>query len=233
MAKITREKFKTYKNVFDLYTERNLFRLISQGHFDGLLGPVSIGKEANIFTALKGKKSVIVKIYRLETCDFTRMYEYIRYDTRYAGLKHKRRKIIFAWCQREYRNLLKARQAKMRVPMPIAFRDNLLVMEFIGDKEPAKKLKDLYPKNPKKFYDALVEDMKRLYKAGLVHGDISEFNILNHREKPYLIDFSQASPLESNNAQELIDRDIKNVVRFFSKLGLRLEERALKEKITC
>lgn len=231
MAKITREKFKTYKNVFDNYTERNLFRLASQDHFDTLEGPVSIGKEANIFTALKGKKRVIVKIYRLETCDFTRMYEYIRYDTRYTGLKKKRRKIIFAWCQREYRNLMKAREVKMRVPTPIAFRDNILVMEMIGDKSPAQKLKDHHPKNPEKFCNMLVKDVKRFYTAGLVHGDISEFNILTHKEKPYLIDFSQASPLKSANAQDLIDRDIKNIARFFSKLGVKTDIDTLKKEI--
>ena len=228
MAKVTREKFKTYKNVFDQHAERTIFKLISQGHFDGLLGPVSIGKEANIFTALKGKKKIIVKIYRLENCDFNKMYNYIRYDTRYTGLKKKKRKIIFSWCQREFRNLLKAREAGMRVPMPITFKDNVLVIEFIGDEEPAPKLKDLIPEE---LYKMLVEDMKKFYKANLVHGDLSEFNILNHREKPYIIDLSQASPLDSANADELMERDIKNIVRFFKKTGLKVEEESLKKEI--
>ena len=94
---MSKEKFKTTGNVFDLHAEAAIFKLMSEGHFDGLQSPVSIGKEANIFTALKGKKKVIIKIYRLETCDFNKMYDYIKYDTRYLGLKGKKRLIIFSW----------------------------------------------------------------------------------------------------------------------------------------
>ena len=72
---VTREKFKTYKNVFDNFTDRNIFKLSSQGHFDQMESPLFIGKESNVFTALKDNKRIIVKIYRLETCDFNRMNE--------------------------------------------------------------------------------------------------------------------------------------------------------------
>ena len=77
---VTKAKFKTYKNVFDNFTDRNIFKLASQGHFDYLESPLFIGKESNVFTAVKDNKRVIVKIYRLETCDFNRMYDYIKYD---------------------------------------------------------------------------------------------------------------------------------------------------------
>ena len=153
MPKITREKFKTLKNVFDTFTERNIFKLISQGYFDGLESPIFIGKEANLFTAIKGKKKVVVKIYRLQTCDFNRMYDYIKYDPRFPNVRKQRRKTIFAWAQREYRNLLKAREAGIRVPTPITCMHNILVMEFIGNEEPAPKLKDAVPKNAKKFFN--------------------------------------------------------------------------------
>ncbi|MBU0535838.1 MAG: serine protein kinase RIO [Nanoarchaeota archaeon] len=220
---MSKEKFKTFKNVFDLHTESAIFKLISEGHFDGLESPVSIGKEANIFTALKGRKRVIIKIYRLENCDFNRMYEYIRYDTRYLSLKNKRRLIIFSWCQREFRNLLKAREAGVKAPTPITFKDNILVMEYIGDDQVAPKLKDRIPKDPLSFYNRLVKNVKNFYKAGLVHGDLSEFNILNYKERPVLIDFSQASPLNSANSSELLERDIKNINRFFSKIGVEVD----------
>ena len=81
MGKITREKFKTYGNVFDEFTNRNLFKLATQGHFEELESTVSIGKEANIFTArTKDGELKIVKIYRLENCDFNKMYDYIKYE---------------------------------------------------------------------------------------------------------------------------------------------------------
>ena len=107
MAKKTKEEWKTYQNVFDNFTYRVLDRMISQGHFEGLVGPVSIGKEANVFSAEAADGSlVIVKIYRLEACDFNRMYDYIKNDPRFVGLKRQRRKVIFSWVQREYRNLM-------------------------------------------------------------------------------------------------------------------------------
>ncbi|PIN69194.1 serine protein kinase RIO, partial [Candidatus Woesearchaeota archaeon CG11_big_fil_rev_8_21_14_0_20_43_8] len=78
MAK-AKEKFKTYGDVFDNFTNRVLFKLMSQEHFEeDTLSPISIGKEANVFSAkTKDGEFVVVKIYRLETCDFTRMFEYI------------------------------------------------------------------------------------------------------------------------------------------------------------
>jgi RIO kinase 1 len=231
MAKITREKFKSMHNVFDESTNKTIFKLISQGHFDGLESPLYIGKEANIFSARKGEKKVIVKIYRLETCDFNKMFDYIKEDPRYIGLGGKKRKIIFFWVQREFRNLLKARQAGIRVPLPLAFMNNVLVMEFIGDNTIAPPLKDSYPDNPKKFFDDIISNIRKLYKAGLVHADLSAFNILNYKEKPVFIDFSQCSPITISRTQEFLNRDITNLVNFFKKLGLDSDKDKIKQRI--
>ena len=218
MAKITREKFKTFGNVFDAFTERVLIKLINQGHFEGLQSPISIGKEANVFKALHEGGSRLVKIYRLESCDFNQMYTYIRADLRYQGLSGVRRKVIFAWTQREYRNLLKCRLGGVRVPTPHAFHMNVLVEDFIG--EPAPKLKDLPPKKPEAFYKETVRQMKLMAKAGLVHGDLSSFNILNHLEKPVIIDMSQSTTYDSPQYQELLERDCRNISNYFSKIGV-------------
>ena len=231
MPKITREKFKTLKNVFDAFTERNLFKLISQGYFEGLESPIFIGKEANVFTALKGKKRIVVKIYRLQTCDFKKMYDYIKYDPRFPNIKKQRRKTIFAWAQREYRNLLKAREAGVRVPTPITCLYNILVMEYIGDEEPALRIKDHLPENIKKFFDEVIAGIRKLYKAGLVHADLSSFNILNYKEKPIFIDMSQATPLDDPNSMEYLERDIKNICNFFKKRGVKAESEDIKQKI--
>jgi RIO kinase 1 len=226
MAKITKEKFKTYGGVFDNFTLRNLFKLSSQGYFDdiGTLSPISIGKESNVFSAKRKKDKVIIKIYRLETCDFNRMYDYIRYDQRYAGLKKKKRKIIFSWVQREYRNLLKARQAGVKVPTPYTFLNNILVEEFIGKKQPAPKLKDSIPKNLKKFFNNLISQIKKLYKEGLIHADLSHFNILNLDDRPVIIDLSTCTPIGTPMAEEYLKRDVKNVCNFFARYGLRVSE---------
>jgi RIO kinase 1 len=61
--------------------------------------------------------------------------------------------------------------------------------------------------------------MKKLYKAGLVHGDLSAFNILNYKNKPVIIDLSHAIPVLSNSSHELLERDVNNICRFFNKKG--------------
>ncbi|MDO8480196.1 MAG: serine protein kinase RIO [Nanoarchaeota archaeon] len=229
---MTQDKFKTMHNVFDNFTNLTLFKLISQGHFEGLEGPVSIGKEANIFTAKKGDGKVIVKIYRLEACDFNRMYDYIKEDSRYINLKGKKRKIIFAWVQREFRNLMKAREAGVRVPTPLTFANNILVLEMIGQAEPASKLKDEVPKDKQAFLDAILDNMALLNKAGLVHADLSPFNILNDREKPVFIDFSQCTPLDSTRFEEFLTRDLRNIHTFFKKVGLDVDIEEMRAKVT-
>ncbi|MHA1829901.1 MAG: RIO1 family regulatory kinase/ATPase domain-containing protein, partial [Candidatus Helarchaeota archaeon] len=104
-------------------------------------------------------------------------------------------------------------------PKPIYSIDNILIMEFIGNKHiPAPKLKDVELKKPNKVFKLIINYIDRLYNiAHLVHGDLSEFNILIHKNKPFLIDISQAVPLEHPNSIEFLKRDIKNIHWFFSE----------------
>ena len=227
------ERFKTMHNVFDNFTNRTIFKLMSEGRFRGLESPISIGKESNVFSALtKEGKRVIVKIYRLEACDFNRMYDYIKDDPRYTGLKDKKRKVILVWVQREYRNLMNARDAQVNVPIPITFSNNILVLEFIGrNGNIAPKLKDSIPKNKKQFFDKIVDSIRKLYKSGLVHADLSAFNILNFEDNPVFIDMSQATTLKHPRAEEFLERDVKNICIFFRKVGLKVNEKSALKKI--
>ncbi|MFT4260940.1 MAG: serine protein kinase RIO [Candidatus Woesearchaeota archaeon] len=209
-----REEWKTYKNVFDSFTERNLFTLSNKGYFTRLITPLALGKEANIFIAEKGDDHVIVKIYRLENCNFNQMFNYISNDPRFIGLENQKRKVIFSWVQREYRNLITGRE-KIKVPTPHAFKDNILIMEMIGD--PANQLKNDVPDDIEEFFEKTVSCIKKLLDAGLVHGDLSEFNILNDDGEPVFIDMSQSTTIKAYNAKELLERDVKNIIRFFSK----------------
>jgi len=206
MKRRFREDFKTMHNVFDEFTNRTIFKLISEGYISGLESPISIGKEANIFSAKRKDGSrVIVKIYRLEACDFNRMYDYIKEDPRYGGIKGKKRKVIFAWVQREYRNLLIAREANVSVPTPLTFKNNVLVLEFIGKADKvAPKLGVEPPKNQKEFFNKVIDNMKKLYKAGLVHADL----------------------FPSNCSRQLKDRRIhqercKKCLQFLQKVGFK------------
>src|SRR3989344_9059375 len=105
----TKEKFRTWGNVFDQKTLRTLFKLESDGYFEELRSPISTGKESNVFSAItKDGNYICVKIYMINAADFRRMYNYIGADKRFEGLQKKRRQIIYAWAQREYRNLILA-----------------------------------------------------------------------------------------------------------------------------
>jgi len=229
----SKEKFKTYENVFDESTLRVLFKLSSQGYFDELESPISIGKESNVFSAIKGKERVIVKIYRVNACDFKRMYNYMIGDPRFKGIQKQRRKVIQLWAKREFSNLHLSRKARVGSPTPFVFRDNVLVMEFIGkNAKVARKLKEQAPKDIKKFGDKLILSIKRLYQRKLVHGDLSEYNILNYEEKPIIIDFSHGVTLRHPRADELLKRDIKIIVHYLNKQGLTLKVDEVYNKIT-
>lgn len=223
----SREAFKVKHNVFDEFTNKNLYKLITEGYFEGLESPISIGKESNVFTAAtKEGERVVVKIYRLETCDFNRMYDYIKGDPRYLHLKKRKRNVIFAWVQREFRNLMKAREANVSVPVPLTFKDNILVEECVGvGDQISSKLKDDLPKKPNQFFENVLKNMARLHQLGLVHADLSPFNILNRDQNPVFIDFSQATSLEHAMAHDYLQRDVRNICAFFRKLGVNAEEK--------
>jgi RIO kinase 1 len=232
-----REEWKIYGNVFDQFTINVLRKLEAKGLFDELQSALALGKEANVFLAAPGRKrdsaeSVVVKIYRLENSNFKKMYEYLKHDPRYMHTKPAKRFVIFAWCQREYRNLLLAREAGVRCPEPLAFKENVLVMSLVGEKGiAAKQLKDLAPSDPERFARAILDEVRKLWKRGLVHGDLSAFNILNHEERPVFIDFSQSTPTSAPNARELLERDLYNLAQHFAKLGVAIDAEEEYERI--
>ncbi len=238
MAKISKEKFKVYKNVFDNHTLRILEKFSNRGHFLELSSPIFIGKESNVFSAVTDDgRYVIVKIYRVENCNFNKMFDYIKQDPRFIGIRKQRRQIIFAWVQREYRNLLKAREGGVTVPLPIAVQDNVLILEYIGHDEidppeVSPQLKNSQIDDPEDFFNQVLDNMKKLHKIGLVHADLSAFNILNKDQTAYLIDYSQATTIDCRDYYDLLRRDIKNVCQFFRKVGLELSEDDVFDQIT-
>ena len=225
------ERFKTAKGVFDEFTNRTIFDLEKKEVFDEIVSPLEVGKESNVFIAKKGEEKVIVKIYRVQNCDFKRMFEYIKKDPRYDYLSHHRRKIIFAWVQREYKNLMRAAKYGVTVPKILAFKNNIIVEEMIGDSDPAPALKDQYPQDPAVFFEMVIVEMEKLYACGLIHGDLSSFNILNYNDKPVLIDFSQATLVKTPNSEELLERDVKNIVQFFKRLGVEANKEEILKRI--
>jgi len=221
---------KTYKNVFEEGAMNSIWYLITHRKFEGLESPIKLGKEANVFSALtKENKRVAVKIYRINNSDFFKMSKYLEMDKRFRKFESKKQ-IVLTWARREFSNLLKAYKSNVSAPMPMALRENILVMEFLGTK--SSHLPSPFPlmkavansENADKLYKSLIGEVRKLYKAGLVHGDLSEFNVLVNPEnlRLWLIDLSHSTPLTSPASADLLERDVDNIVRFFSKKGLKL-----------
>ena len=211
---------KVKDDVFDTRTLLNLYTLAKKGIIDALGGAISTGKEANIFYATGKSGMLAIKIYRITTSNFKAMQDYLIGDPRFGSIKGTKRAIVSEWTKKEYRNLLRAKESGVRVPSPVAIRENILIMEFISVGEvPAPQIRDinLSYDEAKLAFDEITEIVAVLYnKAGLVHGDLSEFNIL-YIDHPVLIDMGQSVTLDHPMAETFLSRDINNIARYFKK----------------
>ena len=220
------EEYEVLEEVFDRSTLMVVYDFLNKGTINEIHGVVRAGKESRVYWAKdKNGKELAVKIYLVISSEFRKgLTKYIDGDPRFKGVKHDTRSLIFAWAQKEFKNLELAHYARIRVPKPIAVKSNVLIMEFIGENgECAPSLKEKSPKNPAKVYEQLLAYMERLYcKAGLVHGDLSEYNIMIWRGKTVLFDMSQAVPLVHPMADFLVRRDLTNINKYFSRLGVEV-----------
>ena len=215
------DQFKVEASVFDDATYGALYKLVQDGHIDAFGGPISTGKEANVYTALSGDHEVAVKVYRINASDFTDMRGYLDGDPRFEGIGSDKKKVVTAWVRKESSNLKRARRAGVRTPTPIAVERNVLVMEYLGtDEGRAKRLSEVHIENPETAYEVVKEYLRRLYDAGLVHGDLSEYNIVFHEGQLYIIDLGQAVTVHHPNAEAFLERDCRNVANFFARQGV-------------
>ena len=216
---------KTGNEIFDKITLETLYKLANQGFIDILNGAISTGKEANVLTGITDdEKFVAVKIYRIATSDFKKMDYYLKGDPRFNVKTKNKRKIIYSWVLKEFKNLTRLYDAGVNVPKPITTSNNVLLIEFIGDENgnPSQPVKNHPPKNPEEFWNKLLVQLKLFVnKAKLVHGDLSNYNILNRNEEPVIIDVSQSVVIDNPISKELLERDINTLVREYTKLGVK------------
>jgi RIO kinase 1 len=239
------DQFKVEASVFDDATYGALYKLVQDGYIDAFGGPISTGKEANVYTALGGEAAsevlateeaqpeVAVKVYRINASDFRDMRGYLEGDPRFEGIGNEKSEVVKAWVRKEFANLDRARKAAIRVPRPIAVERNVMVMEYIGTATGrAKRLSEVDVENPATAYQVVQEYMRRLYDAGLIHGDLSEYNIVFDEGQLVIIDLGQAVTVHHPNADDFLDRDCRNVASFFQRQGLETEARALRAVVT-
>lgn len=213
------------EEVFDRLTLGVIHKLTMEKRIVSVDFPVSTGKEGNVFRATTPDGTyVALKIFRTSNATFKNIARYIEGDPRFVGLSGNTRKLIYAWTTKEFKNLCRMEKAGVRVPHAYRFLKNVIVMDYIGDgRMAAPQLRSVRLNEPQKVYREIVRFMKRMYqRAKLVHGDLSEYNILMHEGKPFIIDCGQAMVTEHPNALEFLQRDIKNVNRYFRSLDVEV-----------
>ena len=217
---------KSYDEVFDQQNLMRIYKLFSDGIIDKLDFPISTGKEGNVFRASNSKGELLaVKIYRTSTSTFRDMAKYVHGDPRFGGVQNNKRKLILSWAHKEYWNLQLLYRVGVRVPKPIARHQNIVVMEYIGDEvEPARELRNVFLDDPEPAARKILGYLKLAYqKAKLVHSDMSEFNILMLDSEPVMIDVGQAVMLAHPHAEEWLERDVRNVARYFRKYKIDID----------
>jgi len=230
------DDFKTYDEVFDKRTLLAIHTMMGRDWLKTVEHPISTGKEANVFkcTAEHGLRAL--KILRMNTAMVRRFAEYIQGDPRFKAPLRSKTELLFTWARKEYQNLTLLRDAGVRVPEPLHFFRNMIVMEFLGDEDSlaAPRLKDV-PMD-REWAQETYEEVVRMYRlsvstAKLVHADLSEYNILVHGGRPWIIDVSQSVRLEHPEAPEYLKRDIRNIAHHFKRRGVSIDSEELESSM--
>ena len=223
-----KDLYETVEEVFDSTTLLTLYDIMKKGIIKKVYGVISAGKEARVYWG-KGRNNedLAIKIYLTSTAEFRRsIIKYIVGDPRFENIPLGNiRKIIYLWTRKEYRNLKRLYEAGVRVPKPIYFAKNILVMEFIGKegiRAPLLREVDLSEEEAYKILNTILEYIKVMYnKARLVHADLSEYNIMLHNDEVVIIDVGQAVDISHPNALEFLKHDVETILRYFrTKIGL-------------
>ena len=225
-----RDDRATVEQVMDPRTRLVLFRLLAAGFISAVNGCVSTGKEANVYYAERpgGAGPVALKIYKTSVLVFKDRDRYVTGEFRFKSgyARGNPRKMVKLWAEKEMRNLKRLHAAGLRVPAPLLLRLHVLAMDFLGiDGWPSPRLKDAAPGlTPSRLAEAYIEvadAMRAMFqKCGLVHGDLSEYNMLWHGGGIAIIDVSQSVESDHPRALDFLRIDAQNVTDFFRRSGV-------------
>lgn len=222
------DELEVLEEVFDRFTREGIDKLMRKNVINKIHGVIKAGKEARVYWGeAPNEDELAIKIYYTTTADFRRgMMKYIEGDPRFKKIKRGTHSLIYMWTQKEFKNLQLCERAGMNTPKPITFNKNILVMTFIGsDGIPAPLLREVSLDYPEEFYMDLLSELRLLYTgARLVHGDLSEYNIMIWNKIPVIFDLSQALLVTHPLSDELLQRDISNVNKYFKRLGMDTAE---------
>lgn len=237
----------TSEQVLDPRTRMLLLQMINRGIVSEIHGCLSTGKEANVYHAISYPDEDLdgtaehraIKVYKTSILVFKDRDKYVsgEYRFRQGYSKSNNRAMVKLWAEKEMRNLRRIYAANIPCPEPIYLRLHVLAMGFIGSSKgvPAPRLKDVVFDIPdpdtrwRSLYMELLGYMRVMYQScRLVHADLSEYNILYHKERLYIIDVSQSVEHDHPRSLEFLRMDIKNVSDFFRRKGvITLPERSI------
>ena len=229
----------TSEQVLDPRTRMILLQMINRGVVSEVNGCLSTGKEANVYGALSiptadgnGQDTPpvhrAIKVYKTSILVFKDRDRYVTGEHRFRTGYNKgnNRAMVKVWAEKEYRNLKRLYLAGIPCPEPVYLRLHVLVMGFLGDKKgwAAPRLRDVELQGDdvdeqwRVLYLQLLGLMRRMYQScKLVHADLSEYNVLYHQKKLFIIDVSQSVEHDHPRSLEFLRMDIKNVSDFFRR----------------
>ncbi|BCR89285.1 serine/threonine-protein kinase RIO1 [Aspergillus chevalieri] len=231
----------TSEQVLDPRTRMILLQMINRNIVSEIHGCLSTGKEANVYHSIFHPETDedeepptihrAIKVYKTSILVFKDRDKYVTGEFRFRSgyNKSNNRSMVKVWAEKEMRNLRRIYSAGIPSPEPIHLRLHVLVMGFVGTSKgrPAPRLKDVEFDVPepetrwRTHYMELLGYMRVMYQTcHLVHADLSEYNILYHKEKLYIIDVSQSVEHDHPRSLEFLRMDIKNVSDFFRRKGV-------------
>ncbi|KAM0751304.1 RIO1-domain-containing protein [Meredithblackwellia eburnea MCA 4105] len=218
----------TVEQVLDPRTRLIIFKMIGRELIERVDGCVSTGKEANVYHAVAPDgKHLALKIYKTSILVFKDRDRYVTGEFRFKSgyARSNPRKMVRLWAEKEMRNLRRMKTAGMRVPEAIEVRENVLVMDFLGEQEwqASPRLKDavIPAENLRSLYLEMLVLLRTIFiRCRLVHADFSEYNVLYHQSHLWVIDVSQSVEQDHPHAFDFLRSDIQNADDFFKKRGV-------------
>ncbi len=211
--------------------------LVDDGLVDEVISQLMSGKEAQVYIVRCGHAVRCAKVYKeASKRSFKQAAQYQEgrkeRNSRRARAMSKRTRYgqkeqEASWLSAEVDALYRLAAAGVRVPQPHGFVDGVLLMDMIsdanGDVAPQLGEVTLTPERAREYHQQMMTEIVRMLCAGLVHGDLSEFNVLLDKDGPVIIDLPQAVNAASNNsAGAMLERDVENMTRYFGRFAPEL-----------
>ena len=218
-------------------TPKRIEPLVEEGLVDEVIGQLMSGKEATVYVVRCGEEIRCAKVYKdANQRSFRQSVKYTagrkvknsrRTRAMAKGSRYGRKEQEEAWQNAEVDALRRLAAAGVRVPQPYNFLDGVLLMEMVSNESgnAAPRLNDLTltQEQAREYHHTLIMQVVRMLCAGIVHGDLSEYNVLVGRDGPVIIDLPQAVDAAGNNsAGSMLERDVDNLTRYFGQFAPEL-----------